>query len=196
MKYINALVDISIAKGYITQDQAPWLHYGIKKRVTTVLVSIPMLIIGSLVTTPAMSIAFYISFFSLRTRTSGFHAKTLAGCLILSLISELFFLGVLPGILNAATATSLLLFSVISIFLLAPYNHPNMALSAEELAACAKSAKKLLLIWIMLLATLHVTRLDQLASGIMLGIVMDAVMLIFANIQQGGKQHETTEHQH
>ncbi len=31
MKYINALVDISIAKGYITQDQAPWLHYGIKK---------------------------------------------------------------------------------------------------------------------------------------------------------------------
>lgn len=76
MKYIGALVDMCIAKGYITQDQAPWLYYGIEKRVTTILISIPMLIIGSLVSTPAMSIAFYISFCSLRTRTNGFQGCT------------------------------------------------------------------------------------------------------------------------
>ena len=63
MKQISSLVDMCIAKGYITQDQAPWLYYGIEKRVTTILVSIPMIIIGSLVATPAMAIAFYVSFF-------------------------------------------------------------------------------------------------------------------------------------
>lgn len=92
MKYIGTLVDVCIAKGYITLDQAPWLYYGIEKRVTTILISIPMLIIGSLASTPAMSIAFYISFCSLRARTNGLHAKTLAGCLILSIISEILFL--------------------------------------------------------------------------------------------------------
>lgn len=37
MKYIGTLVDVCIAKGYITQDQAPWLYYGIEKRVTTII---------------------------------------------------------------------------------------------------------------------------------------------------------------
>ena len=84
MKCIGSLVDMCVAKGYITQDQAPWLYYGMEKRVSTVIVSIPMLIIGSLVSSLATSIAFYISFCSLRTRTNGIHAKTLVGCLIIS----------------------------------------------------------------------------------------------------------------
>lgn len=165
MKYIGTLVDVCIAKGYITQDQAPWLYYGIEKRVTTILVSVPMLIIGTLVSTPAMSIAFYISFCSLRTRTNGLHAKTLAGCLILSIISEIFFLGILPCILDDTVTISLLIVSTISIAVLAPYNHPNMALSAEESMACAKSAKKRLLILILLLIILYVMRLKQFVNS-------------------------------
>lgn len=69
MKQISSLVDMCIAKGYITQEQAPWLYYGIEKRVTTILVSIPMLVVGSLISTPAMAIAFFTSFYLLRTRT-------------------------------------------------------------------------------------------------------------------------------
>lgn len=42
---ISSLVDMCVAKGYITQDQAPWLYYGIEKRLTTILISIPMLIL-------------------------------------------------------------------------------------------------------------------------------------------------------
>lgn len=196
MKYIGTLVDICIAKGYITQDQAPWLYYGIEKRVTTILVSIPMLIVGSLVSTPAMAVAFYISFCSLRTRTNGFHAKTLAGCLILSVISEIFFLGILPCILNDNVAISLLIISIIPIFFLAPYNHPNMALSAEESMACAKSAKKRLLILILLLIILYVMQLKQFVTGILLGIVMAALTLVLAYILKGGKEHEATECHH
>lgn len=193
MKYIDTLVDVCIAKGYITQDQAPWLYYGIEKRVTTILISIPMLIIGALVSTPAMSIAFYISFCSLRTRTNGLHAKTSAGCLILSIISEILFLGILPCILNDAVAVSLLIISIIPIFILAPYNHPNMALSAEESTACAKSAKKRLLILALLLIIFHKMQLKQFVTGILLGIVMAALTLVLAYILKGGKEHEATE---
>lgn len=196
MEYISSLVDICIAKGYITQDQAPWLYYGIEKRVTTILVSIPMLIVGSLVSTPATAIAFYISFCSLRTRTNGFHAKTLAGCLVLSIISEIFFLGVLPCIVNDNVVISLLIISIISIFFLAPYNHPNMALSAEESMACAKSAKKRLLILILLLIILYVMQLKKFVTGILLGIVMAALTLVLAYILKGGKEHEATECHH
>lgn len=196
MKYIGTLVDRCIAKGYITQDQAPWLYYGIEKRVTTILIAIPMLIIGSLVSTPAMSIAFYISFCSLRTRTNGLHAKTLAGCLNLSIISEILFLGILPCILNDAVAVSLLIMSIISIFILAPYNHPNMALSVKESTACAKSAKKRLLILVLLLIILHRMQLKQFVTGILLGIVMAALTLVLAYIQKGGKEHEATEGHH
>lgn len=187
MKYIGTLVDVCIAKGYITLDQAPWLYYGIEKRVTTILISIPMLIIGSLASTPAMSIAFYISFCSLLARTNGLHAKTLAGCLILSIISEILFLGIIPFILNANVAISLLIISIISIAVLAPYNHPNIDLSDEESTACAKSARIRLIILILLLIILYAMQLEQLATGILLGIVMAAVTLVLAYILKGEK---------
>lgn len=194
MKYIGTLVDMCIAKGYITQDQAPWLYYGIEKRVTTILISVPMLIIGALISTPAMSIAFYISFCSLRTRINGLHAKTLAGCLVLSIISEILFLGILPCILNGTIAGSLLIISIILILILAPYNHPNMALSVEESMACAKSAKKRLLILVLLLIILQKMQLKQFVTGILLGIVMATLTLVLAYIHKGGKENEETEY--
>lgn len=190
MKSVSALVDKCITSGYITQEQAPWLYYGIEKRLTTILISIPMLIIGSLVSTPAIAIAFYVSFCLLRSRTNGFHAKTLLGCLIHSILSEVFFLGVLPYILDEAIASFLLILSAISIFYLAPYNHHNMGLSVEEAMACAKSAKRRLAMLILLLIALYIVQLNQFSTGILLGIVMTAVMLVFAYILKGGKSNE------
>lgn len=193
MKQISSLVDMCIAKGYITQEQAPWLYYGIEKRVTTILVSIPMLVVGSLISTPAMAIAFFTSFYLLRTRTNGLHAKTVSGCLVLSILSEIFFLGMLPCLLNDAVAISLLIFSAILIVNFAPYNHPNMALSDGEVMACAKSAKKRLFTLILLLIAFHIMQLNQFSTGILLGIVMAAVTLVLAYILKGGKSNEKTE---
>lgn len=192
MKLVSALVDKCITRGYITQGQAPWLYYGIEKRLTTILISIPMLIIGSLVSTPAIAIAFYVSFYLLRSRTNGLHAKTLLGCLIHSILSEVFFLGVLSYILDEAIASFLLILSAISIFYLAPYNHHNMGLSVEEAMACAKSAKRRLAMLILLLIALYLMQLNQFSTGILLGIVMTAVMLVFAYILKGEKSNEKT----
>lgn len=93
MKQIDSLVDACIYKGYITQDQAPWLRYGIEKRITTFLISIPMLIIGSLISSPVMAASFFVSFYLLRTRTNGIHAKSFGGCFVLSIFAVVFFTG-------------------------------------------------------------------------------------------------------
>ncbi len=196
MKQIDSLVNMCINKGYITQEQAPWLHYGIEKRITTLLTSIPMLIVGSLISSPVMAFSFFISFFVLRTQTNGVHAKSFKECFILSILAELFFLGILPRVWNDAMAIVLLIASSISIFILAPYNHPNMELSPRELAACASSSKKRLLTLILLMAIFYQLQFNQLATGVLSGIVMVAATLTLAYIPKGGRQYEKTDENH
>lgn len=193
MKPIDSFTNLCLNNGYITQEQAPWLRYGIEKRITSFLISIPMLIVGSWISSPAITISFYVSFCLLRTRTNGIHAKSFGGCFILSILTEVVFLGVLPRFWNNVVAIVLLIASTIPIYFLAPYNHPNMDLSSEELVECARSAKRRLLILILLLIVLRVLHINQLATGILLGIVMVAVTLTFAYILKGESKYEKTE---
>lgn len=185
MKPIDSFTNRCIDRGYITQEEAPWLHYGIEKRITAFIISIPMLIVGIWIASPEMAISFYISFCLLRSRTNGFHAKSFGGCFILSILAEVFFLGILPHVWNDIVATALLIASTIAIYILTPYNHPNMNLSSEELVECARSAKRRLFALILFLAVMHILQFNQLATGVLLGIVMVAVTLTFAYILKG-----------
>lgn len=192
MKRIDSFTKMCIDNGYITQEQAPWLRYGIEKRVTTFIISIPILIVGSLVSSPAMAFSFYFSFYLLRSRVNGFHAKSFGRCLILSILTEAFFLGILPRVWNNTVATAFLIASTIIIFVLAPYNHPNIDLSSEEIVECARSAKRRLFVLIIFLIVLHILQFNQLVAGIIAGIVMVAVTLTFAYIPKGERQYEKT----
>lgn len=190
MNQIDSLVEMCIKKGYITSDQAPWLHYGIEKHFTTLLVSIPMVIIGCLISSPTMSLSFFISFYSLRKRTSGIHAKTPTGCFIGSILGEIFFLGILSRIWSSTLTCFFLITSAISIFFLAPYNHPKMNFTSEELTRYARSARKQLIILLLIIFVLYKLQYIHSAMGISLGIVMVAVTLTFAYLQKGGKNYE------
>lgn len=182
MKSVDTFINICIDNGYITQEHAPWLRYGIEKRITTLLVTIPMLIVGCLLSSAAMTLSFYFSFCFLRSRTNGFHAKSFGGCLIFSLLTEAFALGVLSRVWDETIASILLIASTISIYALAPYNHPNMDLSQDELVECAQSAKRRLFTLILFMVVLYMLRFHQMATGILSGIVVVAVTLIFAYV--------------
>lgn len=196
MKPIDSFTNMCVDKGYITREDAPWLHYGMEKRIMTFLISIPMLIVGSLISSPIMTASFYISFYMLRSRTSGFHTKSFGACFFLSISTEVFFLGILPRIWNEPIATGLLFASIIIIFTLAPFNHPSMSMSSEELNECARSAKKRLSFLILFLTVMYAMQLNELAAGILLGIVMVAVTLTFAYIPKGEKKHEKAKPSH
>lgn len=184
MKQIDSLVEVCIQKGYVTEEKAPWLRYALERRLASLVVFAPLICIGLLITNPATMFAFFITFCSLRMRTNGFHAKSSGRCLIYSMVGELFFLRVLPTLWNDIIAFAALAISTVLIWVLAPYNHPNMNLSPEEILACATSAKWRLGILVFALSVLSVWKQEHLARGIVLGIVMTASTLAMAYCSQ------------
>ena len=138
---IDTLVGICIQKGYVSQDEAPWLRYALERRIVSLTAFGVLLIIGLFITTPATLLAFLITFYTLRSRTNGYHAKSVGGCLFYSILGEVFYLRILPDVWNDVFAFIALAASIMLIWFFAPYNHPNMDLSPEEVIACAKSAK-------------------------------------------------------
>lgn len=181
MRHIDLLVEVCVQKGYVTEKQAPWLRYALERRLVSLVV---FLSIGLLITTPVTLIAFVICFYSLRARTNGYHAKSIVRCLIYSIVAEVFFLRVLPTVWNDMIACAALAISTVLIWILAPYNHPNMNLAPEEILACGKSAKFRLSMLIFALSTLYVWGKDQFARGILLGIVMKASALATAYVKR------------
>lgn len=181
---IDTLVGICIQKGYVSQDEAPWLRYALERRIVFLIAFVILLIIGLLITTTTTLLAFLITFCSLRSRTNGFHAKSVGGCLFYSILGEIFYLRVLPNIWNDVFAFFALAVSIKLIWFFAPYNHPNMDLSPEEVIACAKSAKWRVSTLIFVLSVLDALQQYQLAQGIVLGIVMTASTLVMAYCSQ------------
>mgnify|MGYP004712055379 CR=1 FL=1 len=180
VKQIDALVGMCIRKGYVSQGEAQWLRYALEKRVISLISFGPLLLIGFLLTNPATVLTFFVTFCLLRTRTNGFHAKSICTCILYSILGEILFLRILPTVWNNIIASISLAASIALIWFLAPYNHPNMDLSSEEVAVCAKSAKLRLSALCIALIVLYVWKQNQLTQGIHLGIIMTALTLVIA----------------
>ena len=189
MKRVETFITACIDRGYITAEKAPWLQYALEKRITSLIAMIPLLLIGILISSLEETMAFYISFGMLRRYINGIHARNFSRCLFWSIVCEIAFLGFLARILTLKSRIILLLVSLNSIWFLAPYNHPNMALSEEEVAACAVCAKKTAIQLFVAIIILYLLTLDHLADGVLLGFIMATTMLVIAYISKGGKQN-------
>lgn len=174
MKRIDAVVSMCIQRGYVSKDSAPWLRYALEKKIVSLMTFVPLVIIGSVITNPATAFTFITTVCVLRTRTNGFHAKSASRCIIYSMLAEVLFLKILPMVWNDVIAFAALTVAIVSIWLFAPYNHPNMDLSSEEVTACARSAKWRLSVLVLALVVLHFMQQWQLGEGILLGVVMTA----------------------
>lgn len=134
--------------------------------------------LGWLLSSFSASFAFYLSFFLLRVRTNGYHSKTFAGCLLFSVCSEcVLFLLILPN-LRAIALLWVLASSTITIFLFAPYDHPNLHMTKEELAASKHMAMLTVLILDMALILSLSMQFYAFANGLALGLGFTAFLLI------------------
>lgn len=43
MRWIDRLVKVSLNCGYVTEEQLPWLRYTLERRISTLLVAIPLI---------------------------------------------------------------------------------------------------------------------------------------------------------
>lgn len=185
---MNAIMNIfarkCVMKGYISEDQVPFLVYALERRLVVILVGVPFFILGSIISSPTTTMFFCFGFYFLRSRTSGYHTKNIETCLIGTLFLEWLFLDVLFEVLHDKTIAILLLLSFFLIALLSPYKDACMNFSEEEAHICSCSAKTRGVILFALIITLYMNSYYHLARGVALGIVMAASLLALAYVKQ------------
>lgn len=179
---IGEIIELCLRKGIITEEQVPWFRYGLEKRIYTVIGLIPFVIIAILLTNLATALSFIGAFYALRSRTSGYHAPTLGRCMLISLAAELLFLLVLYPCLTLTCAVIVSAICVVFILIAAPYNHPNMHLSKEEIYALKHSVRRRSIVLLVLICILSYAQLADIAKGLTTGIAMAAGMLCLAYI--------------
>lgn len=183
---VNRLVEFCRKAGYVTEEQEPWIKYILEKRITTICVLIPFFVIGVALTSLATAASFLVSFYLLRSRINGFHAKTFWGCFVASLIWEFVFLGLVYPIINNVASLIVLAVSIVAILMLAPFRHPSLPLSEDEYQASKCSARYRLALLTIVYIVFALFNLKAAALGILLGIAMAAVMLILAYLYRKG----------
>ena len=167
-----------VRKDIISSSDAEWFSYGLVQRCEKLITLCFLFPLGWLLSSFSASFAFYLSFFLLRVRTNGYHAKTFAGCLLFSVCSEcVLFLLILPN-LRAIALLWVLASSTITIFLFAPYDHPNLHMTKEELAASKHMAMLTVLILDMALILSLSMQFYAFANGLALGLGFTAFLLI------------------
>lgn len=192
MKVTSKITDYFIQQNWICAEDGPWFRYGLEKRLSTLIIFIPAFLLAVLLSGFWAAAAFFFSFFYLRSYTNGFHASSIHRCFILSIVLEVIFLRFIqPEISrNAPLLWTVYSMSLTSIFLFAPYRHPNMPLTTEQLLACKKTVIQRIVILSSLIAITWIYKLRVITCSIINGIALAAFLLGLAYIIRGSKSHE------
>lgn len=188
MKYfVDQLVNYCFKSDIISESQIPWFRYSIEKRLSSTICLIPFVILAVLMSNFWSAIWFIGGFCFLRSRINGYHAKTMKGCLLVSLGTEWLFMEVLYPMLTPVEATLLSFVCLGILVLAAPYNHPNMHYSTEEIYALKKCIQCRIIILSLLFLLFNIMRFNDSIKGLATGIAMATFMLGLAYISEWRK---------
>lgn len=179
-KIMNIIVSFCIQRKIITEVDAEWFRYGLEKRLLSIIMSIPFFIIATLLSNLYVASAFFFSFSYLRSRMSGYHAKSVMLCTIMSLFLELIFFCIIYPLLNRFASGIIMTIVILLVTSLAPYNHPNMNFTTSELHACKKSSRIRLCFLSVIFFTALACNWNWIIKGISLGCAMAALLLCIA----------------
>ncbi len=129
------------------------------------------------------TMTFMVFFFSLRSRTGGFHAKSFLGCLLgTSLIYIVMSVGVFPYFIkNETIMYVLLIISACTIFVIGNVNHPNLALNSNEVQGCKKSARVIIVIEFVCILCGCILKMNTACIFFAaMGVIMCAILLCIA----------------
>lgn len=190
-KFIAQIVQNCLKNDLLSEEDAPWLQYVLEKRISTTLTLIPFMLLAIYLTTPMVGLSMILSFFYLRTYTSGYHANSILGCFVLSIIYVLAFTTLFIPLLTNILSIVLSTLSSLLLLILAPYRHPKMSLSDSEYLACSKRSRKRTLIMFGTSITSFLLGNKSILIGCSTGMTMATVLLLFAYIfDERRKNHE------
>lgn len=184
---VNKLVTICLRYGIVSSNQVIWLRYSLEKRILSSIGLIPFIFIALNITDLGGAFGFILSFYLLRSRVNGYHARTLWGCLLVSLGSEFLFLLLLYPLLTPTVAILLTCICSVVLIMTAPYKHTNMHYSNEEVVALRRSIKIRVIILTSTLLVLSFLQCTSLSKGLSTGIAMVSFFLSLAYISEWRK---------
>lgn len=179
---IDALSEFCIRHDIITSEDLPMFRYCVEKRFYSAVVFLPLFLLGIIWTNFATTISFLCAFSYLRSTTNGLHAKNPGTCFIFSILIEFVLFKFALPLLTVPNAMIALLICIVAVFFLAPYNHPNMNLTPEEIDACRTSSRIRMVQLLFILLISSVLAWTDFTIGLFLGIALVSVLLILAYI--------------
>lgn len=135
-------------------------------------------------------VLFWWLFIYWRKKTGGIHAKTVSVCVFTSLLLEIAFLAGLYPHLSMPILFGVNLVSTLLIFLFAPYNHPNMWLSAVEIKELRNRSRKTVIYEQCCIVVSWLMGYFSIARGLTTGVAMAAFLLSLAYINDWRKIYE------
>ena len=181
IKIVNYLIKCEV----VSEDMREIHIYSVEVMLEKLLCYTTLLLLSWINHNILQTVVFIIVFFSLRNWTGGFHAKKYMYCYFGTVA---IYFGVSRGMIPVMMTNRHMLLlivatSIITIFLGAPVNHPNLQLSSEEIQICKKSARKLIIfISITVGVLIKLNIISEYVSYIVAGIGMDAGLLLIAKI--------------
>ncbi len=180
--FVSRVVNRLICEKLIRIEYAEHYTYAMVTLMERIITVLSLVVIGFLFSDIWGTICYLGTFFTLRKRTGGFHAKSFLLCYVLTVSSFAFIIQVANILCNEIMLWYILLgISVMVICIVGTVNHPNMELSKEELYEATKSSR----MFVLLLACISLY-LNSLHNGhylmvyMVLGISMCTVLLCLA----------------
>lgn len=191
---INKIIKYCVHEKLIRIEDVPWFQYSLEKLISTAIVGIPFFILAVVTSDFLCAISFFITYFFIKKYTGGYHAKTLWGCMSLSLLLELLFLGLLSRFLTTLVNIVLLLLCTFAIAKIAPYNHPNLHLTPAEKISCRQKVRKRLYLILLVNAISCWIGIAEISNGCTIGIAMATTLLCMGYIKDWRNTHHGKEY--
>lgn len=179
---IDLFVKYCVNHCIVSPAEIPLLRYCLEKRVYTFVFSIPIIIFCAYISDVFTAATFYLSFIYLRKITNGFHSTTAIHCFFCSVGVIILLFKVVHPNLTPLVIFILTVLSFLLIWRFAPYNHPNMHLSYDEIKACQKKSRERICLLIVLMQIISLCFGIAYIKGIVLGIFLDASLLSISYI--------------
>lgn len=174
-----------ISNSIVGKEQEEEYVYGFQILLGKLLSYITLILLSLYYGVLVPGLIFMGVFFSLRGRTGGYHAKTSLRCYLVTVVSYLLVVQIGASALVEREYISIIIsiVSVITVFVFAPVNHPNLMLDGQEIQVCRQSSRWLVsmvtgCIWIAY--ALPIRRIC-IAYAVM-GLGLDALTIFMAKI--------------
>ena len=187
LKITNKITTYCVREKIVKQEDVLWFQYSLEKKFTTIIIGIPFFILALVISNLLYAISFFGTYFYIKKYLGGYHAKTIWGCLVLSLLFELLFLGIISHFLHEPISFILLTVCTLAILILAPYNHPNLHLTLEEAKMCHKKSILRLFSILMIIIVSFIAGFDAVSNGCTIGIAMATALLCLGYINDWRK---------